>query len=414
MRELFAGSRGRVAAGLLVAEFVAATQGLVIAAIMPRVVADLHGLAVYSLAFGAFFAAFFIFLPFGGPWTDRYGARRMLAIALSVLALGLALVAVAPNMPAFVGARFVEGIGDALDYAVSFAIVAKTFPDPLRARMLALTSAAWVVPAIAGPGLGAFVAIAFGWRWAFAGFLPLIAVCAALLLPVAENRPAAGRGDAFGALRLLFSRPTLRAAPGLHGSFAAFFFLHAAFFGADAYVALMLTSVRGFSLGLASLAITLGAVGWSAAAVFTPGFTARFGRARVVAAGGALCVLGTLGLAAVTTGIPAAWAFVACAVSGAGIGLGYPTISVAAFGYAEEGAEGVVSSATLLAGVAGVLFGVLACGLLLSAGPRFGIGLQPALLAAFLVAATCGAAAAALALRISPRLPGSAPGRTPR
>jgi predicted MFS family arabinose efflux permease len=403
LRELFLGSRGRVAAGLLVAEFVAATQGLVIAAIMPRVVADLHGLAVYPLAFGAFFAAFFLFLPFGGPWTDRYGARRMLAIALGVLALGLGLVAIAPTMPAFVGARFVEGIGDAIDYAVSFAIVAKTFPDPLRARMLALTSAAWVVPAIAGPGLGAYVAMTFGWRWTFAGFLPLIAACAALLLPVVENRPAAERAGVFGSLQLLFSRSTLRAAPGLHGSFAAFFFLHAAFFGADAYVALMLTSVRGFSLGLASLCITLGAVGWSATAAFTPGLVARFGRARVVAAGGTLCLLGTLGLAAVTAGLPSGWAFAACAVSGAGIGLGYPTISVAAFGYAEEGAEGVVSSATLLAGVAGVLFGVLACGLSLSAGPRLGIGLQPALLAAFLVAALCALAAVALARRISPR-----------
>lgn len=159
MRQLFSGRLGRIAAGLLVAEFVAATQGLVIAAIMPRVVADLHGLGAYPLAFGAFFAAFVLFLPFAGPWADRYGTRRMLAVALAVLALGLGLVAVARTMPFFVVARFVEGVGDSLDYAVSFAIVGKAFPNELRARMLSLTSAAWVVPALVSPALGAYVAL---------------------------------------------------------------------------------------------------------------------------------------------------------------------------------------------------------------------------------------------------------------
>ena len=140
-------------------------RGLVIAAILPRVVADLHGLGGYWLVFGSFFAAFVLFLPFAGPWSDRFGSRRMLAIALSILALGLGLVAISPTMTFFVGARFIEGIGDGIEYAVSFAIVGKAFPDALRARMLSLTSAAWVIPAILGPGLGAYVATTFGWRW---------------------------------------------------------------------------------------------------------------------------------------------------------------------------------------------------------------------------------------------------------
>ncbi len=402
MRELFSGRRGRVAAGLLVAEFVAATQGLVIAAIMPRVVADLHGLAAYSLAFVALFAAFLIFLPFAGPWTDRYGTRRMLAIALGVLALGLGLVAIAPNMPAFVAARFVEGIGDGLDYAVSFAIVAKTFPEPLRARMLSLTSAAWVVPAIVGPGLGAYVAIAFGWRWTFAGFLPLVAAAAALILPALDSRPAERQGDVWGALRRLFSRPTLRAAVGLHATFVAFAFLHATFFGADAYVALMLTSVRGMSLQLASVAITLGAVGWSAAAIFAPALLERFGQARVVVLGAAACLAGALGLLSVAAGAPVPLAFGACLASGAGIGLGYPTLSVVTFGFSSGGAEGEISSAALLAAVMGIVAGVLACGASIALAARIGLSLQTALVYTFGIAALFAAGLALVAPRINP------------
>ncbi|MEO6835305.1 MAG: MFS transporter [Candidatus Tumulicola sp.] len=384
------------------AEFVAATQGLVIAAIMPRVVADLHGLGAYSLAFGSLFAAFLLFSPFAGPWADRYGTRAMLAIALGVLALGLGLVAVAPNMTAFVGARFVEGIGDGIDYAVSFAIVAKTFPEPLRARMLSLTSAAWVVPAIVGPGLGAYVASVFGWRWAFAGFLPLIAVAAALVLPALDSRPAPQRGDVFGALRLLFSRATLRANAGLHASFVALGLLHAAFFGADAYVALMLTSVRGLSLQLSSVCITLGAVGWSVAAIFAPALLGRLGKARVVFWGATSCLLGALGLLGVALGAALPLAFVACLASGAGIGLAYPTLSVVAFGFAREGDEGVVSSAALLAAIVGIIAGVLACGVSVSVAARSGAPLQVALVYTFAVAAACALALGALARRINP------------
>jgi MFS family permease len=402
LRELFSGRRGRVAAGLLVAEFVAATQGLVIAAIMPRVVADLHGLAAYSLAFGSFFGAFLLFLPFAGPWTDRYGTRRMLAIALAVLALGLGLVAVAPTMPAFIAARFVEGIGDGVDYAVSFAIVAKTFPDPLRARMLSLTSAAWVVPAIVGPALGAYVAVAFGWRWAFAGFLPLVAVAAALILPALDSRVAQRPGDAWAPLRLLFSRATLRAEPGVHAVFVAFGLLHASFFGADAFVALMLTSVRGISLQVSSICITLGAVGWSIAAIFAPALLERFGKARVVALGATACLIGALALGAVAAGAAVALAFAACLTSGAGIGLGYPTLSVAAFGFSHAGDEGTISSATLLSAIVGVIGGVLVCGISVAVAARIGTPLGSALIDSFAVAALCAVALIVLSPRINP------------
>lgn len=362
MRQLFSGRLGRIAAGLLVAEFVAATQGLVIAAIMPRVVADLHGLGAYPLAFGAFFAAFVLFLPFAGPWADRYGTRRMLAVALAVLALGLGLVAVARTMPFFVVARFVEGVGDSLDYAVSFAIVGKAFPNELRARMLSLTSAAWVVPALVSPALGAYVAVAFGWRWAFAGFLPLIAVATALLLPAIDWVEESRESDLFGALRLLFSRATLRVRFGLHATFVAYGLLHAAFFGSDAYITLMLTAVRGVSLQLASICITLAAVAWSSTAIFAPALARRFGEAGLVLMSAAGILIGTLALLSVTLGAPVPIAFAACALSGAGIGLAYPTLSAAAFGFADQGDEGAVASAQLMSGIVGIVVGVLACG----------------------------------------------------
>jgi predicted MFS family arabinose efflux permease len=409
VRELFEGRRGRVAAGLLVSEFVAATQGLVVAAVMPRVVADLHGLGEYALAFTAFFAAFFLFLPFAGPWADRYGLRRILTVALALLGVGLALVAVAPNMPAFLGARFVEGVGDGLDYAMSFTAIAKAFPDHLRTRMMSLNATMWVVPGLVAPGLGAYVATEFGWRWAFAGLLPLLAVAALLILPAVEQRPSAEQSDPFGALRMLFSRATLFARGSLHASLFAFALLHAAFFGADAYVALALVGVRRLSLEAASICITVAVLGWSATALLSPSMHQRWGSARVVTVGAAGCILGTAGFVGVALGAPVWLAYAAWIVAGAGIGFAYPTLSAGVFGGASEGREGVVSSAMALAAIVGLLVGTSVCGIPIAVAARLGTPLRDALALTFTFATLFGVALAGVTARTISR---SAPDRT--
>jgi predicted MFS family arabinose efflux permease len=402
LREIFGGRRGRIAAGLLVAEFVAATQGLVIAAIVPRVTADLHGLAAYPLAFGSFFAALLVFLPFAGPWMDRYGARRMLAIGLAVMAAGLAAMALSPTMAFFIAGRFVEGAGDGIDYAVTFAVVAKTFRGPLRARMISLSSAMWIVPALVAPALGAYVTAAFGWRWAFAGFLPLIAIAAALMLPVIGARARPQGGDAFAALRLLFSYGTLVARAGMHAVFVAYALVYAAFFGIDAYVALMLTSVRGLSLQAASLCITLGAVGWSFASLAVPPLLSRARSTWIATAAAAAFVLGASGLIVVALGAPIPFAFAASTLAGAGIGLAYPTLSVLVLGFAQTGDEGTISSAALLAGVVGIVAGALLCGIPIAVAGHGYVALRDAMAAAFGIVALFALALALVSGRLPP------------
>ena len=60
--------------------------------------------------------------------------------------------------------------------AVAYASIGRGVHGPLRARMMAVLSTAWVVPGLAGPALSAEVAHLFGWRWVFLGLLPLVAI----------------------------------------------------------------------------------------------------------------------------------------------------------------------------------------------------------------------------------------------
>ncbi|MHB8141108.1 MAG: MFS transporter [Vulcanimicrobiaceae bacterium] len=404
MHDVFTGKRGRIAVGLLIGEFATALQALVVATILPRVVLDLHGLPAYPLAFVAFLAASIAVLPFAGPWSDRFGARRVLGTGFALLAIGTSVAALSASMPVFVGARLIEGAGAGLDYAISFAMIARLFPEPLRPRMFALMSTMWVVPSILGPSYGAFVATIFGWRWAFASFVPLIGLAALLMLPALDAGPASGvPSDAYAALRRLFSRATLYARDRTHTAYLAFALLHAGFFGADAYVTLLLVRVDRYSLAAASVAVTLGALGWSGASAAQPALYARLGVARLVRLGAGCGLLGALGLLAVAFGAPAYGAFPAWTLAGAGMGLAYPTISLAAFADVAPNGEGTTASATLLAATIGMALGIGICGASVSLAGMLDGALTIALLWTYACAALFSVALFLLARRLSPR-----------
>jgi hypothetical protein len=231
----------------------------------------------------------------------------------------------------------------------------------------------------------------------------LIVAAALLILPAIDDTRSDAAGDAFASLRLLFSRATLQVRSGLHASFVALALLHAAFFGADAYVALLLTGTRGLSLESASICITLAALGWSLAAFAQPKLLERFGAASTVA-GGALALCAATGaMVAVALGAPLLLAFAAWTLGGMGIGLAYATISLAALSASGGGDEGAISSATLLAALLGTLCGIGACGVPVMLAAHGGAGLANAMVVTFAI----GCAFGGLLLALAPRLLGA-------
>jgi MFS family permease len=182
-REVFTGGFGRLTLGLFLLEILAAVQALVVAAIMPAVSRDLGGLRLYGWAFSAAALATVLTIPIAGQVVDRIGPRKPLVVLLGVLAGGTLVAGLAPSMPILVAGRFLQGAGAGAQYAVGLGTVAKTYPENLRARVLALLSAAWVVPGLVGPAYGALLATTVGWRWAFFSVLPLMALAGWMVYP---------------------------------------------------------------------------------------------------------------------------------------------------------------------------------------------------------------------------------------
>src|SRR5918999_896716 len=300
-RELFAGARGRLTTGLLILEALVAVEILIVAAILPAVQRDLQGLQLYGWNFAALTLASFGAVPIAGKLTDRLGPRSVLGAAIGIYAVGLAVAASAPSMLVLVIARFVQGVGGGGLYVVSIATVAKTYPDRIRPRVMALLASMWILPGLVGPSVGALIAETVGWRWAFVAPLPLIVfavtlvmpslrgvrvsedgsrlpVAASLVLMVGAGALLAGLTDlsvwsiplvvigtavTIPALRRITPPGTLTARPGIPAASAAAFLASAAFFAIDGFVTLMLTETRGLSLGVASLVLTASAVAWA-------------------------------------------------------------------------------------------------------------------------------------------------------
>src|ERR671925_1289597 len=126
-REVFAGARGRLTTGLLILEALVAVEIMVVAAILPAVPRDLHGLQLYGWNFTALTLASFGAVPIAGRLTDRLGPRSILGAAITIYGVGLAMAATAPTMLVLVVARFVQGIGGGGLYVVSLPTVAKTY-----------------------------------------------------------------------------------------------------------------------------------------------------------------------------------------------------------------------------------------------------------------------------------------------
>src|SRR5262245_20564476 len=140
---------------------------MVVAAILPAVEVDLHGLQLYGWNFTALTLASIGAVPMAGKLTDRMGPRPIFGASIGFYVVGLIMAATAPTMMVLVLARFVQGIGGGGLYVVSLSTVAKTYPSDIRPRVMALLASVWILPGLLGPPVGAIVAETVGWRYAF-------------------------------------------------------------------------------------------------------------------------------------------------------------------------------------------------------------------------------------------------------
>ncbi|MGZ8601044.1 MAG: MFS transporter [Actinomycetota bacterium] len=440
-REVFRGRRGRLTAGLLLLEALVAVQSLVVPTIMPDVRRDLGMVQLYGLVFTVSSLATIASIPIVGRAVDRFGTKAVLVPVLAVISTGLLVSATAPAMPVLLVGQFQQGAGGGGLYALSLGTVAKTYPDELRPRVLALLATMWILPGLIGPPVGAAIASTVGWRWAFVAPIPVLLATWALIAPVLDLVPrpesseqgvslrwplqlmvgagfvfasitafawwvplAVAVGLAIGvpALRHIAPRGTFRAAPG-HGAIAAAaFLLSVSFLAMDAFLTLMLTRVRGLSLGAAGLAITVATVTWALGALWQSNRAADRPLGWLVGVGAVLLFVGQAAVASTLwLQVPLAFAYVGWGVVGLGMGIAFATIPLAAMRVSASGEEGEELSAVLLMDMLGVATGAGLGGAAIALSDSIDTSLRAGLGGAFALALVT----ALVLVAITPRIP---------
>ncbi len=123
--------------------------------------------AQYGYVNTAFQAAYALGLLVVGNLMDRFGTRKGFSFAIifwSIAAMGHALVRSAFG---FGTARFALGLGEAGNFPASIKTVAEWFPKKERALATGIFNSGSNVGAIVAPLIVPYIAINYGWQWAF-------------------------------------------------------------------------------------------------------------------------------------------------------------------------------------------------------------------------------------------------------
>lgn len=449
-----------ITVGSVVLILLGAIEALAVTTVMPLVATDLHGDALYAVAFAGTLATGVIGMVASGAWSDRSGPRGPLYAAVGLFIAGLVIAGIATDMYTFVLGRLIQGLGAGGQTVALYVVVARVYPPSLHGRIFAAFAAAWVVPSMIGPFLAGAVAQYLHWRWTFLGVAVLSMIAFVLVVvrlrtidlrahPDGDGEraapPAAGRigvrialavvvaiaavavgfaSDAAPpvgwpiaiasivaiavAIRPLLPAGTLRAAPGLPSVVLVRGLVAGAFFAAEAYVPRMLMERFGFSPTIAGLALTAAALAWSGASAVQGRYGERLGSRRMVTISATLMGIALAGLfvVAVTRAMP--WAVVVLwGIAGGGIGLVYPRLNVLMLAYSTPADEGFNSSALSISDSTGSAVTIALAGLLFVSAPIAGSGFPTV----FAVAIAALAIAMLPGLRIGdgPRRAGASP-----
>jgi MFS family permease len=257
-------------------------------------------------------AASIVVRPWIGRLIDRKGRRRMIRWGTLVIAASTLGYAFVDSIgPAVVGARVLQGLGQAMTYTAFWAYIADRLPAARRAQGIALFGISGLAPIGIGPALGdQILASTFGYRGVFLVATACALVAFGLSLLLEESVANAPATSFFDVLR----RPSLRPI------WLVTLILALGFTAAFVFVTTYVTATGVGTVGSFFAAYAIAAIAWRLGFAWIPD---RIGPARMVAPGLALYAAGlaTVGLVGNNSGL-----VVGGLLTGLGHGISFPVV----------------------------------------------------------------------------------------
>jgi EmrB/QacA subfamily drug resistance transporter len=139
-------------------------------------------------------AAIFV-VPFGRI-ADQFGRKKVFVAGLLIIVISSVLCAASNSIIMLIASRAIEGMGSAMIFGTSVAILTSVYPQKERGKVLGINIAVTYLGLSLGPSLGGFITHFGSWRFIYAG-IALYALVLALLAAwkIADEKPAAKTGQ---------------------------------------------------------------------------------------------------------------------------------------------------------------------------------------------------------------------------
>lgn len=120
-----------------------------------------------------FFLAAAVFLVPFGRVADVRGAKKVFTLGIGIYVISVLLCTISPDILFLIGARFLTGIGAAMVFGTSIALLSLVFPLEERGKAIGINVTAMSMGFLFGFFLGGLLTFYIGWRSIFAVTLPI-------------------------------------------------------------------------------------------------------------------------------------------------------------------------------------------------------------------------------------------------
>jgi predicted MFS family arabinose efflux permease len=312
---------------LQAAAFMVNAEARLIAPLLPAIAADFQiSVATAGLLISAYAIPYGFFQLVYGPLADRFSRQRVMAIALSLFAIGTIVSGFMPGIVGLTILRICTGAAAAGVVPVALAYIGDAVPYAQRQAALGRIVSVAALGGVISAALGGVIAAVASWRVLFVGF-GVLALLVALLfarMPVRRVRPPHLRNAGLlGPYRTVVARAGRRGA----AMYGLVFFEGFVAMSTIGYLGALLFERDGLSYGVIGILLTLNGVGTMLAARVAGRLVARLGEGGMALAGGGLMAVAYI-LAALQ---PALVLFpLAMLISGAGFAIVHSTLQTRA------------------------------------------------------------------------------------